>query len=193
VGPAIELYRSKYGIPVELYITEKGKGIFKPAIHNSSCKEHNPKSGEKILRATLFIKSLSASKVLIWRDQSQIELPIADQLIPQTVTVYYESGPENYLLPIGDQILFIKNKELFILREEDDLYYTLAINPQGEWRVSSIDLTQLSQWEDHRSEVDCPGEKMKPTNVFMFHYCKTVMDADSKKILKVRYSQGCFI
>ncbi len=193
VGPALELYRSKYGIPVEIYTTHKAQASFRPAIHSSNCKEHNPKSGEKILRATLFIKSLSTTKALIWRDQSQIELPVIDHLMPQPVTVFYDSGPETYLLPLGDQVLFIKNKELYVLREDNDLYYALAINPKGEWKIASIDMTQLSQWEEYRQEIECPGEKAKPTNVFMYYYCKTVMEADTKKILKVRYSQGCFI
>ncbi len=190
---ALELFRSKYGIPVEFYTYQKSQQGFKPALYSSPCKEHNPKSGEKILRGIAFLKSVNNEKAIIWRDQSQIELPLKDNLIPQLVKVYYDNSPVNYQLPLNDQPLFIKNRELYILREEDGFYYNLKISENGSWQIVNLDMTQLSSLEEKRQEITCPVDSQKANPVFTTSFCKTVYDVDSKKTIIVKMHQGCLI
>ena len=189
----LEIFKSKYGIPVEFYTDQKSQQSFRPALNSSSCKQHNPKTGPKTFRAVAFLKSLTNEKAIIWRDQSQIELPLKDNLVPQPVKVYYETGAVTYQLPINDQPLFIKNKELYILREDEGLYYTLKISENGDWKIVHIDMTQLSTLEERRQYVDCPKENEKPALIFGIEFCKSVWDLEAKKTVIVKMHQGCAI
>lgn len=188
----LELFRSKYGIPIEFYTFQKSQQSFKPLLFNSSCKDHNPKTGEKILRGISFVKSLSGEKAVIWRDQTQMEIKPGEVLIPQPVFVYKGSSIEEYLLPIGDQPLFMKNDDLYILREADDFFFVLKVSKNGDWKIENLPMDELSQWEDKRSEVTCPKGNTKPDpKIFGVEFCKTIWNEDLKKTVIVKMYQGC--
>lgn len=190
---ALELYRKKYGIPAEFYTFQISQQGFKPVLYNSSCKDHNPKSGERTLKGIAFLKSLSAQKAIIWRDQSLLEVPLKNNIIPQPVKVYFENSETTYQLPLEDQPLFIKNKNLYVLKEEDGFYYMLEISLNGDWKIVNVDFTKLSYWEEKRQNVACPADKEKAHGTFKSEFCKTVWDEDAKKLLTVRMQQGCII
>lgn len=190
----LELFRSKYGIPVEFYTYQKSQQGFKPLYFNSPCKEHNPKTGDKTLRGTAFIKSMASDKTVVWRDQTQIEVPTGELLIPQPVTVYYPDGPKEYLLPLSDQPLFIKHKDLYVLKEEDGFFFMLKISPNGIWKIEPMDAFKLSEFELKKEEVKCPLDKFKTTpKIFGVEFCKTVWDEDLKKTIVLKLHQGCSI
>ena len=191
VSQALETFRLKFGIPTEFYTSQKTSIGFKPALYDSSCKEHNQKGGTKILKGLSFMKSMTSQTAIVWRDQAQIELPIKDNIYPQPVRVYYESTPVTYQLPINDQPLFIKGRELYILKEEDGFYYTLKISENGDWKVVNLDLTQLSTMEEKRSYVPCPKDALKAPAAFGEEFCKSVWDVDAKKTIPVKMHQGC--
>jgi hypothetical protein len=193
VSQELEQFRAKYGLPVEFYTNQKSQQSFRPSIHNSPCREHNPKTGEKILRGTAFIKSISSDKAIIWRDQSQIELPLKENLFPQPVKAYYENAPATYYLPLNDQPLFIKNRELYVLREDDGLYYALKISENGNWKVVTIEMSNLSHWEDKRQDIACPKDKEAGSSVFTNQFCKSILNIDTNKLVTVRMGQGCLI
>ena len=194
---ALELFRAKYGIPVEFYTTQKSQQGFKPALYNSPCKEHNPKDPkdlkEKVLKGIAFVKSITNENAIIWRDQAQIELPLKDNMTPQPVKVYYDQGPVTYQLPIGEQPLFIKNRELYFLKEDDGLYFAVKVSEKGDWKIENLDMTQLSTLEDKREEVTCPKDPEKAPEAFTIGYCKSVWDVDAKKTIIVKMQQGCLI
>lgn len=190
----VELFRAKYGIPVEFYTLQKSQQGFKPMLFDSPCKEHNPKDGPKILKGTAFLKSLSKDKAVVWRDQAQIEVPVGELLVPQPVMVYEGDTVETYQLPLGDQPLYIKGKALHVLREEDGFFYMLRVSLNGDWKIESVDSSKLSEWEDKRSEVTCPKDKTKlAPAVFGIEICKTVWNDDLKKSQVVKFHQGCVI
>lgn len=189
----LELFRSKYGIPVEFYTTEKSQQGFKPLMFNSHCKEHNPKPpGQKTLKGMAFVKSLKPNAAVVWRDQTQIEVPIGELFTPQPVTVYLNDGPQTFLLPIDDQPLFMKDGQLYVLKEEDGLFYTLKISKTGDWKIENLELSNLSHWSEHRSEVACPKEEKKlAPKEFGVEFCKTIWNEDTKKTVVIRLHQGC--
>lgn len=190
----MELFRSKYGIPVEFYTYQKSQQGFKPLLFNSSCKDHNPKTGEKVLRGISFVKSISKDKATIWRDQTQIEVPLGEIFIPQPVFVYLPEGVTTYYLPLNDQPLFMKNGDLYVLREEDDFFYILKVSKNGDWKIENLDMATLSEWEEKRSSVTCPTEKTSPApKEFGDGFCKTIWNEDSKKTVVVKMHQGCTI
>lgn len=191
---ALEEFRAKTGIPAEFYTYKKSQLGFKPSFFNSPCKEHNPKiEADRVLRGSAFLKSLTKEKAIVFRDQAQIEVPVGELLIPQPVTVFSPGGMVQYFIPIDDQPLFIRDKSLFIVREEEGFFYVLKISPAGEWRIVDLDLTRLSEWEDKREYVTCPAaEKEKKTpKEFGVTFCKSVWDEDLKKPVIVRMHAGC--
>lgn len=191
----IELFRSKYGLPVEFYTYQKSQQGFKPLLFSSSCKAHHPKEPDrKVLIGTSFVQSLSEKEAVIWRDQTKIEVPVGELLIPQPVTVYYPEGAKTYLLPLNDQPLFTKNKELYVLREDEDLFYMLKIDMNGEWRVVDLDFSQLSKLEEKRQYVKCPHEKIKSApDIFGTEFCKSIANEDTKTLVITKMHQGCII
>lgn len=193
---ALEEFRAKSGIPAEFYTYKKSQQGFKPLLFNSPCRDHNPKDPKldenRVLRGTAFVKSLSKEKAVIWRDQAQFEVPVGTLLVPQPVTVLSPAGPVTYLIPIDDQPLFIRDKSLFIVREEEGFFFVLKVSPSGDWTIVDLDLTKLSEWEDKREYVTCPAEKEKKTpKEFGVTFCKSVWDEDLKKPVVVRMHAGC--
>ncbi len=85
---------------------------------------------------------MTKDKAIVWRDQAQIEVPVGELLTPQPVTVFTTTGAENYFIPIDDQPLFIKDKSLHILKEDEGFFYVLKIDPKGDWKIVDIDLTK---------------------------------------------------
>ena len=194
----IELFRQKYGLPVEFYTYQKSQLGFKPLLFNSPCKEHNPKEGDKTLRGMAFIKSMMKDKAIVIREEATIEVPTSESLIvTQPVMVMENPIPDTYYLPIGDQPLFIKGKELYVVREAEDLFYALKVSLNGDWKVVAIDLANLSQWEEKREPVACPvvtlDKKSPQPKEFAAEFCKTVWNEDLKKTVIVKMFQGCSI
>jgi hypothetical protein len=188
----LDLFRAKYGIPIEFYTYQKSQKAFRPLLFNSPCKNHNPKEGDKVLKGTSFVKSLSREKAIIWRDQVQMEVPVGELIIPQEIIVYFENNTTTYQAPLGDQPLFTKNKEIYILKEAEELFYILKISSNGDWKIVDMDLSQLSVWENKRADVACPKEtETAPSKVFGTEFCKQIWDEGEKKLIIVKMHQGC--
>jgi len=189
----LEAYREKYGIPIEFYTSEKSLQGLKPLLFNSPCKDHNPKTGNKTLKGMAFIKSIKKDKAIAWIDQTQMEIPVGEIVIPQPVHVYFDEGEKIYQLPLNDQPLLIKDNNLYVLKEEDNYFYVLKVSPDGVWKIDHLDFSQLSLWEDKRSEVECPKtDKPKPP-LFNVSFCKSVWDVNRKKTIIVKMHLGCVI
>ncbi len=191
----LELFRQKYGLPVKFYTYQKSQLGFKPVLYSSACKNHNSKNPAlKVLEGISFIKALTKDKAMVWRDQALIEVPTKDLVMSQPVQVYYESTPTTYYLPISDQPLFIKNKELIVIREDEGMFYALNVAASGEWKVVAQDFKNLSQWENKRENVPCPLPKAKVLPApFEVEFCKTIWNEDTKKTVIVKMYEGCTI
>jgi len=191
----LELFRSKFGIPAEFYTDSKSQTTFRPLYFNSPCQAHNPKPpAPKIYKAIAFIKELTSTKAKIWRDQTDYEVPTSASFTPQPVLIYDGPNVTEYALPIEDQPLFIKNKELHVLKEEDGFFYLLRASVQGTWKIVDIDMTKLSDLEDKRQRVACPVDhNFKRPAAFGVEFCKTIWDDDQKKVLIARMHRGCVI
>lgn len=179
------------GIPVEFYTVAKVKNFFKPMLFNSSCRQHNPKEGEKIFRGTAFLKSLSASKAIIWRDQTQIEYRPDQQLMAQPIKAYFTDSPTTFLSALDDQPLFIKNNKLYFLKEYDEEFFLLEVSATGDWEIVEMDLTKLTYYEDKKTNIDCPKSQGENTAAFEVRFCKGIWDETSAKLIPVEMYQGC--
>jgi hypothetical protein len=190
----LELFREKYGIPVEFYTNQKSQQSFKPMLFDSHCKNHQLKNSPKILKGTAFLKSISSDSGIIWRDQTQIVIPLGESLRPQPVYAYLEKGSLLYQLPLGEEPLYMKNDKLYVIRESEEFFYMLSISAQGEWKIESADMENLSRWEIKRSEVPCPQDKIPvDERFFAVSFCKSIWHEDLKRNVTVRLHQGCVI
>ena len=79
------------------------------------------------------------------------------------------------------------------MKEEDGFYFGLKVSENGDWKMINLDMTQLSVWEDKRSDMECPKDPDKAPSVFTNEFCKGVWDIDAKKTVPVRMQPGCFI
>jgi hypothetical protein len=185
-------FRSKNGIPVEFYTTEKSQLGFKPLLFHSACKNHNPEKGVKIQRGLSFIKSISQEKGVLWRDQTQIEVPVGEIFHPQMVTVFFDEKKINYLIPLDDQPLYVKDKSLYLLKEDQEVFYVLKISPEGEWRIIDTNLNQVTQWSEKRKVIECP-KSLPQTNreIFQNDVCHEIWNEDQKKLIPVIMQRGC--
>ena len=187
----IEAFRAQFGIPVEVYTTQKSQQGYKPILFSSTCRDHSAKADQKILKGTAFIKGITSRAGQVWRNSAQLEVPISDIFTPQPVTVFFPEGARTYYLPLGDQPLFVKDKALHVLKDEEDLFFMLKVGPAGEWSVEATDLSELSQWTDKRAEIACPKSDVKTPAVFGSHFCKSIWDEDAKKNVVVLMHLGC--
>lgn len=189
----LESFRQKYGIPVEFYTTIKSQQGMKPLFFNSPCPNHNPKEEpKKVLRGTAFVKSLSEKSATIWRDQAQLEIPVGELLRPQLLRVYFKDSPQDYYLPLADQPLYVAGKYVYLLREDDELFYTLRVGPGGAWQIVPTEPARLSVREARRENAKCPDEKTTD-EVFKVDFCKSVYDEKEDQALIIRMHQGCAI
>ena len=194
----IEDFHKKSGLPVEFYTNQKSQLGFRPVIYSSPCSEHNPKTGDKILRGISLVRSMQKDKVVIWKDPALLEVPTSESLIvPQTIQIMDGANQATFYAPINDQPLFIKDKSLVILREDEGVFYALKISADGVWKVIPLDLTTLSSYEEKRENVTCPApagdKKISRPKEFNLEFCKTVWDDDQKKVVTVKMLQGCSI
>lgn len=189
----LELFRAKYGVPVEFYTTHKSQQGFKPLYFNSPCKEHNPKQkDQQVLIGMSFVKGIHQDKAIIWRDQAQMEIPTEELFTAQPIKVFYPEGTKTYYLPLNDQPLYVKNNELVVLKEAEDFFYALNINDKGDWKIDQLDLTQLGQWELKKQEVECPKIKTEPApKAFGIEFCKSIWNEETKRPVVVKFYQGC--
>lgn len=178
------------GIPTEFYTISKVKNFFKPMLFNSSCRNHNPKEGEKIYKGTAFIKSLTPEKAIIWRDQTQIEFKPDEQLLAQPIKAYFTDVPTTYMSSLDDQPLFIRNNKLYFLKEYDEEFFLLEISPDGAWDIAEVDLTRLTYYEDKKTNMDCPNSNLD-TKAFEVKFCKGIWDESQNKLIPVEMYQGC--
>lgn len=189
----LDEFRSKYGIPVEFYTTIKSQQGFKPLFFSSPCPNHQSKDESKrILKGTAFLKSLNEKKATVWRDQAQIEVPVGELLIPQPVRAYFKDAPVDFLLPLNDQPLYLTGEHLYIIREDDELFYTLRVSSNGEWKIVPTELSKLSSREARRDNAKCPDEKTA-TDVFKIEFCKSIFDEKEDRSIITRMHQGCAI
>ena len=190
---ALEEFRKKYGIPVEFYTTVKSQQGFRPLYFSSPCPSHNPKQESgKILKGSAFVKEMGPKTATIWRDQAQIEVPIGELLKPQPVRAYFKDAPVDYFLPLGDQPLYLSGEHLYVLREDDEVFYTLRISPDGKWMIVPTEFSRLSQREARRDNAKCPDEKTS-TEIFKNDFCKSVFDEKEERAVVIRMHQGCAI
>lgn len=190
----MEKFRISFGLPVNFYTQQKADQSFKPLLHTTPCKNHNPrdKTLSQILLGEAFIKKIDSKKGFIQRGNTLHEIPIGELFAPAPVEVFFDSRPLKFYIPLGDKPLYIKDKSLIILREVEGFYYVLKISSNGDWQVIPFDMSLIGQYSEKNTKVECALDKsLSPT--FDTNYCENIWSEDLKKTILVKYYRGCVL
>ncbi|GEM_PF-1351753 len=184
-----------YGVPAEFYTNLRTTKSFKPMYYNSPCRDHNPKGKplERILRGTSFIKKTTATSVTIWRDQATIEIPVSDEIRLAKLDIINDDSSLSYLVPLEEEPIFVTKDGPVFLREDDGLFYGLQIQNSGDWKIITLNFTNLSFYESKKNLLDCNKYKTRPTASAPFEtiICKEVWDDSLKKNRPIVLRRGC--
>lgn len=190
----IENFRVKKGIPVEFYTTDKSQIGFKPLLYDSPCKVHSVPGELKVQRGLSFVKSIDKEKAVIWRNETQIEVPLGDFFFPQIITVFFSDKQASFLTPIDEQPLFIRDSSLFFLKEDHENFYILKISPNGEWKIVDIEMSELLLMSERKKDSTCPNDLTKiQGKIFNSDICQSIWNEDEKKHVIIKMQRGCLI
>jgi hypothetical protein len=191
----LEAFRAQFGLPADFYTQERAGKSFGPLFYNSPCRNHNPKNkSSQILVGTAFLKGISSRSGQIQRGSTLFEIPHSELFSPQPVEVFFSSDkPVTFYLPVNERPLFIKEKSLIVLREEDSFFYAMKISDKGEWQIAEVDLSEVSKWSERNTQGPCPTSPETAPEAFGTHYCEHIWSEDEKKNIPVKYYRGCVL
>lgn len=163
--------QSEYGIPLSGWALEEASLQPNILMWDSPCKQHkNPANKYYIME--VFKKSLSPNELK--------ESP--SLLFSWAIIKTAGKELETMVVPRGDAPLFMKDGNLYFLREEEGLYYGLLINKEGKLKITRSESTPNSP-----KEVACDKEmvdlflRLSPSpNFYQGQYCKEIWDKSNK-------------
>lgn len=170
-------FHKEHGLPIQFLTTQKAKIALDPIIWSSRCDFHNPRNpNQDVLKAEKFFK----------------KLPTAEQVVLTPIVVYNGSKKTTYHIPYGDQVSFIKNDKLVLLKDYDDFYYQIAVGVDGEFEVVDHSLTLTNMALDKKiPDIKCPEEMTIDKKYFSRSYCNKTLDLDSNDLKIVQYAWSC--
>lgn len=173
----LEAFRKEHGLPIHFLTNKKAKEALDPVLWNSRCRFHNPKNpSNNILKGLKFFKSMPSSELTV--------------LTP--VRLYDGSKKIDYLIPYGDQVFFIKNKQLVILKDYDDFYFQIAISPDKTYNVVNHPSGLINMALDRRVvQFKCPEEMEIDSTYFAKVYCQKILDLDTNDLKIIQYPWTC--
>jgi hypothetical protein len=78
-------------------------------------------------------------------------------------------------------------------RDDHSKNISFLMDENGNWKVVTIEMSNLSHWEDKRQDIACPKDKEAGSSVFTNQFCKSILNIDTNKLVTVRMGQGCLI
>lgn len=170
-------FKNKNGLPIQFLTRKKAQKALDPILWNSRCKFHNPKNpNNDILKGMQFFKNLPDSELTV--------------LTP--VRLYDGIKKIDYKIPYGDQVYFIKNKKLIVLKDYDDFYYQLALGADRSMTVVNHPSSLINMALDKRvTQIKCPAEMDFDSTYFSKIYCQKVLDLDTNDLRIIQYPWTC--
>lgn len=168
----LEKFRKQNGIPVEFLLHDNlnTKQTLDPIVWDSRCRHHNPKEGTKIVKGMKFFRN----------NPKTDKLKFIQVKTPDSV----------YEIPYGDQPLFIRNKELIIVKEYEEAFYHMSISPKGKWKILNVRSSQTAKGRINRENADCKT-KTKGNEYFLGSYCAKIWDEDKKDSVLIEQDWTC--
>lgn len=169
----LEAYRKKYGLPIHFLMLGE-KPSLDPVVWDSRCEIHrNKDKKEEVTRALQFFHNNPKSELVkldpVYIGDTLYEIP-------------YEEGP-----------LMIDNGEIIIATEYDDVFYYLAIDSKGKWRVTNISKLDNDKALSIREDTPCAEDKKKEPEApyYAKTYCKKIWNKTTSKVEVITLSWSC--
>lgn len=170
-------FKNKMGTPIQ-FLVEKSESKHSDIIlWNSRCRKHNPiNPNNDILKGMAFLKEIKNDK--------------NHQFPP--IRIYDGSAIYNYFIPYQDQVYFIKNNELVILKDYEDFYYQIAVTKEGTYKFVSFPNSLITMALDKKvNDIKCPKEMEINQTFFVKTYCQKILDLDSNDLKIIQYAWTC--
>ena len=170
-------FKVKHGIPIQFLTSMKGKKALDPIMWNSRCKKHNPRNpNNDIYRGIKFFKSL----------------PKSDLTVLTPIRVYDGNKKLDFTIPYQDQVYFIKNNQLVILKEFNDFFYQISVDQNGKISIVNHPSSLINLALDKKvSDQQCPDQLEFKEVYFSKTYCQKVLDLDTNDLKLIQYAWSC--
>lgn len=170
-------FKKKSGLPIIFLTNEKAKTAIDPIMWKSRCEIHNPRNpSSKKSKALKFFKNL----------------PKSDLVVLTPVRVYDGLNITDYKIPYQDQVNFLKNGKIILLKDYDDFYYQIAVDAKGGVEVVNHSHKLLNLALDKKvTETKCPDSMTIDKSYFAKSYCQKVLDLDTNDLKIIQYGWTC--
>lgn len=170
-------YLLSHGLPLDFLTKKEAKVSLDPIMWNSRCKIHNPKNNyNSVYKGRKFLK----------------KIPRSDHLKFTPITTYFEGREKNYLIPYQDQPILISKGRIVTLRDYDDFYYQIGLNPNGSISIENIPTKIINlALRKKINEIECPKKMDINEAYFSKSYCQKIYDIDLKKLITLQYGWSC--
>lgn len=173
--------QAEYGFPISGWAQETASLLPNILMWDSPCKQHQ-NSNNKYYISELFRKNFNPSEL---KEYPPIFFSRAIVLDNNKIT--------SYTIPRGDAPLYMKDGNLYFLREEEGIFYGLLIGKDG-----AIRLTKNQTSSNPPKETECTKDQIAmflreapSPNFYQGHYCKEIWDQTSKSYKSTLLGWSC--
>jgi hypothetical protein len=189
----LEQFRKAQGLPFYFLALRSTYEQFSPIMYNSSCSEHNPKTGEIIFKSLAFITGSEKNMLQIKRGNDSFSVPQGEVATLTPVEIYKNKGWTSYSIPFAEKPLFVQGESIIFNHEYEGLIYYVSVAKNGKWQVVHVD-TIDPNIALSGSRVECPkGFTQQENKFYKNFYCMKIYDIDSKKELIMRLPYPCLL
>lgn len=174
--------KNEYGLPISAWAQENGSLSPNILMWDSPCKQHQ-NANNKFYIAEIFKKNLKPEEI---KDSNSI-------YFSRAVLLDQNNKPYSYIIPRGDAPLFIKDSQLYFLREEEGIFYGLLISRDGQ-----LKLVKNESSPEAPKEAVCSKEQVAlflreapSPNFYQGQFCKDIWDVTLKTYRRVLLGWSC--
>ena len=173
--------QSEYGFPVSGWAQESASLLPNILMWDSPCKQHQ-NINNKYYISEFFRKNLNTNEL---KDYPQIYF--------SKVIVLDNNKTFVYVVPRGDAPLYLKDGNLYFLREEEGIFFGLLISKDG-----TLKITKNQSSPTPPKEAVCTKEQIAlflreapSPNFYQGHYCKEIWDLTTKSYKSTLVGWSC--
>lgn len=181
----LENFRTQNGIPIPLWITEKGTPKDNLITWDSPCRDHNKEKEEKIRIGLIFVDHLKKTQSLV-KDK---------KVILRFLQIYQgEKTPPKEILSLrGETPLYFDGDQLVYQLSIEGSYYGMSLSQDGALKI--VDTVKPAEFSE---SMECPKimtESLKKKeitkNLYSGFYCKRIWNVRSNKYEIIQVGWSC--
>lgn len=172
----VQSFMQENGVPIMgLVAKENVPQIQKQSIlWNTRCRQHRNKQEVLVFKAISFLKKI---------------VPDQSHIYPK-VQVKTPKGIKSFYLPFDETPIMMKDDQLIVGQDQEDIFYHLWIDDKGNISVRHVDHELLGKATLQIERAKCQ-KKAKPDSIFAVNICKKIWDATSGQMIDVEIEWSC--